>query len=428
MNKISNIIANLYKYLFHEDLFHDLQYHQAGLRLRVRELLDILRQKYIASGDTIIVGIWGVGGIGKTTIAKAFYDKIGGDFEGKSFLTNIKDVWDKRNGRVLKKQLISDISEVELDEKSDVLVIHEQMKQILHGKRVLVVLDNVDSGFQLMELCGNIKWFGRGSLIFITARNEDIFKNFVDVSYEMKRLDSDESIKLFNWHAFKKSTPTNDFEYLSSTIITFCEGLPLLHEVIGSLLHNRTLQEWQGVLNELGRTSYGQIKTKLYISIDFLTGSEKDLFFNIACFYVGQSKNYVIQLLKGSRFPVKMGMPVIIERNLVKVMNDKLYVHDLLQEIVRSHRDKPLFKYSYDVFLSFRGDDTRKSFATHLCSAIKQAGIDIYMDEERIERGKNISSSLLQAIESSKISIIILSKNYAGSSWCLQELEKIMEC
>ncbi|KAI9085154.1 hypothetical protein K1719_032865 [Acacia pycnantha] len=122
-------------------------------------------------------------------------------------------------------------------------------------------------------------------------------------------------------------------------------------------------------------------------------------------------------------------MSLLIAHNLVKVMNDKLYVHDLLQMIGRKiSPSKPMLKYSYDVFLSFRGDDTRRSFTSHLCAALKQAGIEVYMDEERIERGEFISSSLLEAIGSSRISVIIFSKNYTDSSWCLQELEKIMKC
>ena len=204
---------------------------------RLKELLGLLRQKHFDySHDTIIVGIWGDGVIGKTTIAQFLYDKIGTNFEGKSFLSNIKDVWDKRNGRILKRQLITDITEVEVDEKNDVLEIHEQMIKVLHGKRVLVVLDNIDNAFQLMELCGNKNWFGRGSMIFITARNKDIFNNFDDVSYEMKRFNSDESTVLFNWHAFKRSIPTEDFKYLSNKVVTICDGLPLLLEVVGGLL------------------------------------------------------------------------------------------------------------------------------------------------------------------------------------------------
>ncbi|XP_028751252.1 TMV resistance protein N-like isoform X2 [Neltuma alba] len=428
-NEFSSCMSNLGFSMLHDESFHDLPCYQVGLPLRVRELLNILGLKYILSDDTIIVGIWGDGGIGKTTIAKAIYDRIGGNFDGKSFLSNIKDVWKEGNGEILlKNQLISDISETKLD-KTDDVVMHELMMQELSGRRVLVVLDDVNCEFQLKELCGNVKWCGKGSLIFITARNKAILDAFADISYEMKRLNRKESLKLFCLHAFKKFTPTNDFEDFSEQVIGYCEGLPLALEVFGSLLHNRTKNEWEKMMNNMGGISCGPMQKKLKISCELLTDIEKDIFFNIASFYVGQSKHHVTQLLKSSRLPAETGMSVIIERNLVKVMNDKLYVHDLLQEMGKeiSH-SKPKFIYNYDVFLSFRGDDTRKSFTSHLCSALKQAGIEVYMDEERIEKGENISSSLLEAIESSRISIIIFSKNYAGSSWCLQELEKVMEC
>lgn len=82
----------------------------------------------------------------------------------------------------------------------------------------------------------------------------------------------------------------------------------------------------------------------------------------------------------------------------------------------------------YDVFLSFRGEDTRKNFTDHLYVALDQKGIFIFRDEEELERGTEISSELLKAIEESRISIVILSKSYASSTWCLDELEKIVEC
>lgn len=211
--------------------------------------------------------------------------------------------------------------------------------------------------------------------------------------------------------------------------ISYCEGLLLALEIIGSLLHDRTKSERKKVLHKLKEIPDGQIQNKLRISLDFLADSEKDLFYNIACFYVDQSEHNVLQLLKGSRFPVEKAMREIINRSLVKIVNGKIFVHNLLQEIGKGiSPNKPKPKYLYDVFLSFRGEDTRKAFTTHLCTALKQSGIEVFMDEERIERGEIISHSLLQAIETSRMSIIIFSKNYAGSSWCLQELEKIMEC
>ncbi|KDP45570.1 hypothetical protein JCGZ_17177 [Jatropha curcas] len=85
-------------------------------------------------------------------------------------------------------------------------------------------------------------------------------------------------------------------------------------------------------------------------------------------------------------------------------------------------------KTNYDVFLSFRGIDTRKNFTSHLYAALKQKHITTFMDDAGLERGEEISWSLLKAIEESKMSVIIFSKNYASSRWCLDELVKIMEC
>lgn len=82
----------------------------------------------------------------------------------------------------------------------------------------------------------------------------------------------------------------------------------------------------------------------------------------------------------------------------------------------------------YDVFLSFRGEDTRNIFVGHLYSALLGKGIHTFLDDSRIERGKTISLQLLNAIRNTRCSIVILSKNYASSTWCLEELLMIMEC
>ena len=81
----------------------------------------------------------------------------------------------------------------------------------------------------------------------------------------------------------------------------------------------------------------------------------------------------------------------------------------------------------YEVFLSFRGEDTRKSFTDHLHEALHRCGINTFIDDQ-LRRGEQISSALLQAIEESRFSIIIFSEHYASSSWCLDELTKILEC
>ena len=91
-----------------------------------------------------------------------------------------------------------------------------------------------------------------------------------------------------------------------------------------------------------------------------------------------------------------------------------------------SSSDTP--QWTYDVFLSFRGEDTRNNFVDHLFDALKQKGIHTFKDDEKLERGKSISPELEKAIEESRVAIVIFSINYASSTWCLEELTKIVRC
>ena len=84
-------------------------------------------------------------------------------------------------------------------------------------------------------------------------------------------------------------------------------------------------------------------------------------------------------------------------------------------------------KRKYDVFLSFRGEDTRPNIVSHLRRRLDDERIDTFKDDTEMERGEEIRPSLLEAIESSTIALIILSKGYASSKWCLDELLKILE-
>ena len=81
----------------------------------------------------------------------------------------------------------------------------------------------------------------------------------------------------------------------------------------------------------------------------------------------------------------------------------------------------------YDVFVSFRGEDTRDNFTSHLCSALCRQNIQTFIDDQ-LNRGDEISESLVNAIEASAISVIVFSEGYASSRWCLDELVKILEC
>ncbi|MCH99295.1 toll interleukin receptor, partial [Trifolium medium] len=111
-----------------------------------------------------------------------------------------------------------------------------------------------------------------------------------------------------------------------------------------------------------------------------------------------------------------------------------------IKDVGSSLRSKPIeewkttldnLKHSmakWQIFLSFRGEDTRNSFTGFLYQALSQGGFKTFIDDGGLQTGDQISPSILNAIEASRLSIIVLSENYANSSWCLEELVKIMEC
>ncbi|XVF77497.1 hypothetical protein PTKIN_Ptkin14bG0049200 [Pterospermum kingtungense] len=83
--------------------------------------------------------------------------------------------------------------------------------------------------------------------------------------------------------------------------------------------------------------------------------------------------------------------------------------------------------HKYDVFLSFRGEDTRKKFTDHLYAALKRKGIVTFRDDPDLKRGEEIAPELLKAIRESWCSVIVLSETYAFSGWCLEELAEIVK-
>ena len=83
---------------------------------------------------------------------------------------------------------------------------------------------------------------------------------------------------------------------------------------------------------------------------------------------------------------------------------------------------------SYDVFLSFRGKDTRNGFTGHLYKALCDNDMYTFNDDNDLQRGEKISEELLKTIKRSRISVVVFFENYASSKWCLNELVWILDC
>nr|DAD46104.1 TPA_asm: hypothetical protein HUJ06_004334 [Nelumbo nucifera] len=314
----------------------DVAVYPIGIDSRARDMYTLLS---IRPDDVRIVGIWGMGGIGKTTIAKAIYNQIFGRFEGGSFLANVAENFKQHNGIVqLQEQLLLDILMVKDLKIKNIASGSSVIKERLCYKKVLLVLDHVDQPDQLYALAREHNWFGAGSRIIITTRDVHLLNVLqVDEIYEAKELSYEESIKLFSWHAFGKDHPTEDYMELSKRVVSYVGGLPLALEVLGSfLLDKRSKPEWISVLEKLKRIPHDQIQKKLRISFDALDDQMRDIFLDIACFFIGMDRDHVIRILDGCGFFSETGINDLIRKSLLKVgENNELRMHDQIRDMGR---------------------------------------------------------------------------------------------
>ncbi|KAK2992960.1 hypothetical protein RJ640_007342 [Escallonia rubra] len=311
--------------------------HPIGIDLRAENINSWLRD---GSNDVGIVAICGMGGIGKTTIAKYLYNLNFERFEGSSFLASIREVSGQPDGLVrLQRQLLSDI----LKGKKEKIYNADQgivrIKEALRCIKVLVVLDDVDQVDQLYAVLGMRDWLHQGSKIIITTRKKELLKAYeVHTVHEVIGMDNVESLELFSWHAFAQDHPIEGYMDYSKRVVHYCDGLPLALQVLGSSLSGKTKAEWGSALEKLEAIPEGQILNKLKISYDSLQDDhDRNLFLDIACFFVGKDKDWTSTILDGCGFFTTIGIHNLIDRCLLRVnrYDNKLMMHQLIQDMGR---------------------------------------------------------------------------------------------
>ncbi|XP_061344420.1 disease resistance protein Roq1-like [Gastrolobium bilobum] len=311
--------------------------HPVGVESRVQDVIQLLNNQQ--TKHPLLLGMWGMGGVGKTTIAKAIYNEIGRNFQAKSFLLNVREVWEQNNGQVsLQQRLLSDIyktTKLKIDTtESGKMELQKRLSQ----KRIFLVLDDVDKLDQLNALCGGREWFGGGSRIIITTRDEHLLSVLrVDRLYRMKEMKKSESLELFSWHAFKQASPREGFAHLSRDVVEYSGGLPLALQVLGSFLNSRGIRDWEIALEKLKIIPNHEILRKLKISFDGLSDDKvKEIFLDIAFFFIGKDRDDVIEILNDCGLFAEIGIRELAEKSLVTVnIKNRLGMHDLLRDMGR---------------------------------------------------------------------------------------------
>ena len=337
-----------------------------GMDFYLRELTSKL--KIQSNDDVRIVGIWGVGGIGKTTIAKAIYNQIASEFDCVSFLENVKEIHKVKGGlHDLQKQLLHDITG-ENHYIGNISQGAQVIQNTLQSRKALIVFDDIDDDLKLSEyLVGVPHWYGRGSRVLITTRDRNSLHKVDDV-FEIEGLNHKDALKLFSLYAFQQNLPKEDYKILSSAIIRYCQSLPLALKVLGSLLRGKRTSEWESELHKLKNMPNPKIQDVLKISYDELDRIQQAIFLDIACFFKEEDRNFVSKILDGCKMFAESGIGFLEAKCLISFSHNKIYMHDLIQEmgweIIRQQHPNDPSKWSRlwktnDIFQAFMSEEVR---------------------------------------------------------------------
>ncbi|KAK9060121.1 hypothetical protein SSX86_020825 [Deinandra increscens subsp. villosa] len=312
-----------------------------GIETRLQVLRSHLE---IESGGVRMIGIWGVGGGGKTTLASSIYSEISAKFDASCFVENIQEESRKYGLKKLQEKLLFGV----LKQKMELGRVEEgrnMIKNRLFHRKVLIILDDINHLDHLKALAGSHDWFGDGSRIIITTRDNHILHaHKVDVIHNISLLNLEEGTKLFCKHAPQDYRPSKDYELLSKDVVSYAGGLPLALIVLGSFLCDKDISEWRSALARLKKIPDKNIVEILKISFDGLQEVEKELFLDIVCFFRGEKKHEAMDILDVCEFYPVIGVKVLVQKALITISDGRFDMHDLIQEmghyIVRGEHPK----------------------------------------------------------------------------------------
>ncbi|KAG2298220.1 hypothetical protein Bca52824_034692 [Brassica carinata] len=278
------------------------------------------------------IGIWGMPGIGKTTLAKAAFDQFSGDYEVSCFIKDFDNEFHLKGIYHLLQKYLGETVREEFDINSYVLEPEP--------KRALIVLDNVCKPLDADAFLNGFDWFGPGSLIIITSRDKQVLVQCgVNQIYEVQGFNEDEAKQLFSRCAFgidwSKKSDLDTLEPYLRSVIHYSSGNPLALSLYGKELSLKNIEEIETELLSLKQIPPTLIMEAFKISYYTLNDNERTMFLDIACFFRGENVDYVMQLFEGCGFFPHVGISVLVDKCMVTILDSKMQMHDLIQIVAK---------------------------------------------------------------------------------------------